>query len=127
MTSKVNFTIDQGTDFFMQVIVTNDDDTPFDFTDYTVNAVMRKHYTEPTAVEFTANGMPGILTLSLAPGDTLGLDYGKYVYDVVLTSQSNTVTRLFEGIATVVPSATAVVAANTDTNTAPLANGDIIQ
>lgn len=67
---------------------------------------VRRWYTSSNSVSFAAS-IPqpnnGIVTLSLNAATTAGLSYGRYVYDVNAIDQSNTVTRLIEGILTVTP------------------------
>jgi hypothetical protein len=109
MAAKANIIIDQGTDFTSTITV-EDEDGVTDLTGYTANGHIRKHYTSSTAVPFTCTfGTPrtnGKLTLSLDRITTGNMEAGRYVYDVELTSNANTVTRLVEGIVTVTPEVT---------------------
>ena len=110
MGAKANIIIDQGTDFMTSITVTDDDGNVQDLTGYTGEAQIRKHYLSTTKTDFTvAFGAPrsdGVITLTLGRTLTANLESGRYVYDVELTSASNTTSRLIEGMVTVTPQVT---------------------
>lgn len=108
MALKANIVIDQGTDFSTSINVTNDDGDIVDLTGYTAAAQMRKHYTSANAYNFTTSisAGQGIVTISMTANTTAAITAGRYVYDCELTSSSNAVTRLVEGIVTVTPQVT---------------------
>ena len=110
MAAKANLLIDQGTDFSTTLTVTADDGTVTDLTGYIANGHIRKHYTSTTAVLFDCTfGSPrtdGQLTISLGRSVTEDMEAGRYVYDVELTSNANTRSRLVEGVVTVSPQVT---------------------
>jgi hypothetical protein len=105
---KANIVIDQGTDFSTSINVTNDDGDIVNLTGYTAAAQMRKHYTSANAHNFTTSisAGQGIVTISMTANTTAAITAGRYVYDCELTSSSNAVTRLVEGIVTVTPQVT---------------------
>jgi hypothetical protein len=105
---KANIVIDQGTDFSTSINVTNDDGDIVDLTGYTAAAQMRKHYTSSNSHNFTTSisAAQGIVTISMTANTTAAITAGRYVYDCELTSSSNAVTRLVEGIVTVTPQVT---------------------
>jgi hypothetical protein len=51
----------------------------------------------------TANGE---ITISITAANTANITAGRYVYDLIIRDNANTVTRVIEGIATVLPSVT---------------------
>jgi hypothetical protein len=107
MATKANIILDQGTTFLTTITVENDEGEPINLADYTCRAQMRKHYTSSNAVSFTAEaGADGNITLSLTANQTSNIIPGRYVYDVEVISNTNTVTRLVEGIVTVTPEVT---------------------
>lgn len=111
MATKANITIDQGSTFFTQINLTDENGDPISLVGYTANSQIRRWYNSATAaVVFTTNTGPnsasGIITLSLTANQTSNLVYGRYVYDVDVTDASNTVTRVLEGIVTVTPGVT---------------------
>jgi len=110
MAIKANIIIDQGADFSATIDVTDVDGDPFDLTNYTVAAQMRKNYASTTATTFatTENGQLGQITLALGNVVTADIEPGRYLYDVEITSQTSEVTRVVEGIVTVTPGITRI-------------------
>jgi hypothetical protein len=110
MGAKANIIIDQGTDFNTSITVTDDNGNVQDLTGYTGVAQVRKHYNSVTSTDFNvAFGTPrstGVIVLTLGRTATSALESGRYVYDVELTTSSNTTTRLIEGMVTVTPQVT---------------------
>jgi hypothetical protein len=102
-------TIEQGATFNSTVSVEDVYGTPVNLTGYTTSSMMRKSYYSTTAITInstitgTANGE---ITLSIPASNTSNITPGRYVYDVIVTDSLNTVTRVVEGIATVLPSVT---------------------
>jgi hypothetical protein len=108
MATKANITIDQGTTFSTTISLTNDNGEPIDLSGYSGQSQMRKHYTSSNSVSFSValGSESGTITLSLTSGQTANLTPGRYVYDVEITSSSNVVSRIVEGIATITPEVT---------------------
>jgi len=102
-------TIEQGATFNTIVNVDDSSGNAINLYAYSANSQMRKSYYSSTAytinssVTGTANGE---ITLSMTAANTANLSAGRYVYDLKITSSTNTVTRVVEGIATVLPSVT---------------------
>lgn len=107
MASTANIVIDQGTTFSTTLTLTNDDGTYKDLTDYTVTSQIRKSYYTNTYTDFTTAkvNLEGEITLSLTATQTSSLKAGRYVYDVEISSDAETV-RVVEGIVTVTPEVT---------------------
>ena len=101
--------IEQGATFNTTINVEDTAGTAINLYSYTANSQMRKSYYSSTAytitsiVTGTANGE---ITLSMSAANTANLSAGRYVYDVKITSPSSVVTRVIEGIVTVLPSVT---------------------
>ena len=108
MATKANIIIDQGTDFSIDIELTNDNGDVIDLTGFTGSAQMRKHYSSSNSQSFSVSlgGAAGTVTLQLNHAQTRVLTPGRYVYDVEVTSSSNVVSRIVEGIATVTPEVT---------------------
>lgn len=108
MATKANIIIDQGTTFSTVINLTDDNGDPIDLTGYSGDAEMRKHYTSSNSQSFSVSlgGTGGTVTLSLSASQTANLTAGRYVYDVEVTSGSNVVSRIVEGIVTVTPEVT---------------------
>lgn len=108
MATKANLVIDQGATYSTSITITDDNDNIYNLTGYTGAAQMRKHYTSSNATSFSVSleAQTGVVTLSLTAGQTANLVAGRYVYDVEITSSSNVVSRILEGIVTVTPNVT---------------------
>jgi hypothetical protein len=102
-------TIEQGATFIEKVNVLDVYNNPVNLTGYTAASMMRKSYYSSTyyvigaAVTGTSNGE---ITLSITSSNTSLLTPGRYVYDLIIDNGANTVNRVVEGIATVLPSVT---------------------
>jgi len=108
MPIKANLFIDQGTDYSTSINLVDGDDNVVTLSGYTSNAQMRKTYSSSNAVSFstTLQSANGVVVLSLTATQTANIVAGRYVYDVYLTSSSNVVSRIIEGIVTVTPRVT---------------------
>jgi len=110
MAIKANIVIDQGTNFTSQVSITDENDEPYDLTDHTAKAQMRKNYLASSFVEFNAvipsPANTGIVTLTMDSTKTGSIEPGRYLYDVIVINSSNNVSRAVEGIVTVTPAIT---------------------
>lgn len=106
MSSKVNLTMDQGSNF-EEVFNIADASGSIDLSTYTAASQMRKHYTSLTAIDLEASlSANGQLTLYLGSGETANIEPGRYLYDIEIINSSNSVTRVVEGIMTVTPNIT---------------------
>ena len=101
--------IEQGASFNSTLNVEDTAGSAINLYAYTANSQMRKSYYSSTAYTITANvtGIAnGEITLSMSAANTANLSAGRYLYDVKITSPSDYVTRVVEGIVTVLPSVT---------------------
>ena len=110
MAIKANIVIDQGTDFSATIDLSDATGTPYDLSGYSASAQMRKNYASSTAVDFTVaiSIASSQIILSLPKSITNTLTPGRYMYDVEITSDADTTTRVVEGIATITPGITRV-------------------
>lgn len=110
MAIKANIIVDQGTDFYTAINLTDDDDNVIDLTGYTANGQIRKTYTSSNSVTFgiSLQQSNGIVELSLTKTQTANIVAGRYVYDVFMTNSSNVASRIVEGIVTVTPRVTRI-------------------
>ena len=108
MAQVQNLYIDQGTTFLLSIIVSDQNGDPKDLTDYTAAAQMRKSYYTNTAIDFTADiSLPedGEVTISLTAEETSAIKAGRYVYDIEIESELETL-RVLEGIVVINPEVT---------------------
>jgi len=106
----VEIQIEAGATFSSQVDVSDASGSPKNLTGFTITSQLRKSYYSTSAVNFTINvtdPVNGIIELELDSSTTANIRAGRYVYDVeMLENSTGTVTRIFEGIATVLPNVT---------------------
>lgn len=103
-----NIYIDQGTTFSLSVIVSDQNGDPKDLSDYTAAAQMRKSYYTNTSIEFTADislPLDGEVTISLTATQTSAIKAGRYVYDIEIANEDETL-RVLEGIVVINPEVT---------------------
>ena len=103
-----NIYIDQGTTFSLSLVVNDQNGDPKDLSDYTVAAQMRKSYYTNTSINFTAAvSLPedGEVTISVTAIQTSAIKAGRYVYDIEITGDGETL-RVLEGIVVINPEVT---------------------
>lgn len=108
MSIKTNIVIDQGTDYEVTINLKDAYSSPINLNDYVGFAQMRKYYTSSTKYDFNVNvfANTGEVTLTMSANTTANIAAGRYVYDCILTSNTNVVSRIVEGIVTVNPRVT---------------------
>jgi hypothetical protein len=108
MAIKSNIIIDQGTDYELTVNVADAENGIINLTGFTGKAQIRKYYTSSNKYNFNVSisANTGEVTLAMTAANTANIAAGRYVYDCVLTSNTNIVTRIVEGIATINPRVT---------------------
>ena len=102
---KYNITIDQGSDYALQLTV-KENAVAKDITGYGVRGQLRPSITSSTlTASFTGSlvtAASGILKVELTNTTTAAMSPGKYYYDVeIYTSNNAIVQRLIQGTATV--------------------------
>lgn len=103
-----NIYIDQGTTFSLSIVVNDQNGDPKDLSEYTAAAQMRKSYYTNTSINFTAHiSLPedGEVTVSLTATQTSAIKAGRYVYDIEITGEGETL-RVLEGIVIINPEVT---------------------
>lgn len=108
MTIKSNILVNQGATFTTTFIITDDNSDVIDLTGYTGNSQIRKHYSSNSYYTFTVSiaEANGEVTLSLTANQSANIEAGRYYYDCLLTSDSNVISRVVEGVVTVLPGVT---------------------
>jgi hypothetical protein len=108
MATIQNLYIDQGTTYSLSLLVDDQNGDSKDLTDYTVAAQMRKSYYSTTAINFGAeisSPLDGEITISLTATNSSAIKAGRYVYDIEITGEGETL-RVLEGIVVVNPEVT---------------------
>ena len=102
--------IEQGSNYSTSITLDDVDGTPYNLTDYLAKSQIKKSYysANATAEFVTSIDVPenGTISLSLDSGETANIAAGRYVYDLIIKSSGNTVTRVLEGIVNVIPQVT---------------------
>ena len=109
MADFVELTIEKGATFSSQITVKDDQGIEQDLTGYTARSQMRKSYYASSKYDFTVvvtSPVLGLITMSMTAANTSNISPGRYVYDVEIENNSGDVTRIFEGIVTVLPNVT---------------------
>lgn len=104
-----NLFIDQGADFSITVDVTDSSGDILNLSGYSAAAQIRKTYSSSSASASFGTSIAeaaGQVTLTLSDTVTTGLDAGRYVYDLNITSSGGVTTRVVEGQAIVTPGVT---------------------
>jgi len=103
MATQYNFTVDQGTDFYIAISLSNTDISAANLSGYTITSEFKKDYASSNSYSFTCGIQDSnnkIIFLSASTDDTFDLDSGRYVYDVIATDESGKRTRVREGLVT---------------------------
>jgi hypothetical protein len=108
MATIQNLYIDQGTTYSLTITVSDQNGDAKILTDYTVRGQLRKSYYSSTSTSFTAEAtspLDGEITISLTATQTSALKAGRYVYDIEIESDEETL-RVLEGIVVMNPEVT---------------------
>lgn len=107
MAAISNLYIDQGSDYQITVSMTGADGTALNLTGASFLAQLRRsHGSSAVSGTFSTShdATGGNLTLSLTDVVTASISEGRYFYDVLMTDNAGSKTRVLEGQATVTPS-----------------------
>ena len=96
-----NISIPQNADFSKTFTSKESDGSATNLAGYSAAAKMRKHYGASDSTSFTVGitSSTGEVEISLTASQTASLNEGRHYYDVRLSSASNAVSRLIEGMA----------------------------
>lgn len=111
MANVTNLYIDQGADYSIEVLVTDNVGRILDITGFSVKSQMRKSYGSSTAYTFTVDltdPLNGIATLSFTASETRDIPAGRYLYDVEATNTVGVRWRIVEGLVIVTPEITKI-------------------
>ena len=108
MAGFVELYIDQGTSFTNIINLTDDiTNASINTAGYTITSQMRRSYYSANATAnitcTITNAANGEVTLSLTSGETANIKAGRYVFDVKVNDNLSSISRILEGIITVLP------------------------
>lgn len=97
----VNITIEQGADFASTFTIANSDGTPYNLSNSSAIAKIKKFPESTTSYSFSTSitVATGQITLSMTDDVTSTITPGRYYYDILVTSVSGLKTRVIEGMA----------------------------
>lgn len=101
--------VEQNADFSTTINLKDSQGDSINLSGYSASSQMRKSYYSSSATNFTVsitNTSTGEITVALNAANTSDLMPGRYMYDVVITSPTNEVTRVVEGIVNVLAGVT---------------------
>ena len=110
MADFVELTLEQGATFNSVITVRDNQGVAQNLSGYSARSQMRRSYYSSSKKDFTVtitSAPGGEITMYMSAANTANVTPGRYVYDVELQDNSTgDVTRIFEGIATVLPNVT---------------------
>ena len=109
MAAYSEIVIEQNASFTSKVYVNDITNNPINLLGYSPSAQMKKSYYSNTAYTIeteVTDANTGEITLSMTASNTANLPMGRMVYDLIIDDGTGVVTRVVEGIATVLPSVT---------------------
>ena len=104
MAAVTNLTIDQGADFIYYIYLVDNSGNTINVSSYTANSVLRPSYTSNvyySAELNMSNANNGQIVMTVNSATTSLMTQTRYVYDLVLTSNTGIVSRLLEGFVNV--------------------------
>lgn len=108
MSSQASIYIDQGTDFRLTIELFDEDDLDLPISNYTFFSDIRKVYSTKRIAEFEIQSANNDITLVLDSDTTAQLKPGKYSYDVLMKKPTGEISKIVNGIATVISTMTEV-------------------
>lgn len=109
MSGFVELIMEQGADFSSSINVKDASGVSSNLTSYTAASQMRKSHYSSTSNGFTVTiptPLTGNISMSMSHINTANISPGRYVFDLMMTSPDSIVTRVMEGIITVLPNVT---------------------
>lgn len=109
MAGYVELTLEQGANFNTVLDLKDAAGGILNLNGYSVASQLRKSYYSTTATDFTmtiSDAGAGQITMAMSSANTANVTPGRYVYDILLTSNTGIKTRIIEGIVNVLPSVT---------------------
>jgi len=105
----INLVVEQNSDFQATITISNENGTKLNLTNYTAACSIKKSPNSSTSIPVTVsfiNRVNGKIMLSMTSAETGALNGGRHVYDVIITSPTDFVTRVIQGSLLVSPGVT---------------------
>jgi len=112
MTTQANLYVDQGTDYVIDLDLTDTTGADYPVSNKSFYCNIKKLYSSAISanadITVISNSNNTLIELSLSPAATRDLDPGKYTYDVIMITQGGIQTKILEGLMHIVPTMTRV-------------------
>jgi len=117
MTTKANLYVDQGVDYLISLDLFTNDGQEFFADDKTFYCDVKKVFSETKSFSMearvvTTDELTNNLELFISTETTRNVAPGKYTYDVLMVSSNGGVSKILEGLMTIIPTNT-LIGANT--------------
>lgn len=111
MTFSYNLVMPQSADFLASFQINDANNNSVNLASLTIESQMRHEYvSNVVAIQFTCNGYPnGYLTISAPASNTMVVNAGSYVYDVMFKDAFGNISRPVQGVINVTPAVTVFV------------------
>ena len=109
MAEFVELQIEAGSTYDTTITVNDVNGAALNLTSYTARSQMRKSYQSTNYTEFDItipNPADGTIGMALTAANTANIKAGRHVFDVEIEDGAGVITRIFEGIITVLPNVT---------------------
>ena len=104
---KFDITIEQGSNYPLDITYSDDDDNPVSVAGWTVESVIREATHDPYCVPFICSADRYGFHLRMSAERTMQLTFASGVYDIfVMDPERQTRTKLLSGKVTVIPDVT---------------------
>ena len=111
MAAVINLSIDQGSDFSLNITAFGDDGEYLDLTDANLYSQFRRHPRSTVGYNFTATVITpeeGLFNLYISGAYTSNIRPGRFLYDVEALYGDGTRVRVAEGLLTLTPEITKI-------------------
>jgi len=113
MASIIDLYVDQGSDFYAEVVLETEDGLIIDLTNFDIYSQFRKNPGSSTYYTFETSivGQPvfGKISLSLPGVVSTGIKPGRYLYDIEIVDSINNIRlRVAEGVVIITPEITRI-------------------
>ena len=112
MTTQANLYVDQGTDYVIDLDLTDTTGADYPVSNKSFYCNIKKLYSSAISanadITVISNSNNTLIELSLSSAATRDLDPGKYTYDVIMITQGGIQTKILEGLMHIVPTMTRV-------------------
>jgi hypothetical protein len=109
MATRANIYIDQGTDFVIDLDLFTDQGEDFPISSYSFTGDAKKVYSSSKVFSFSTRLVvsdANKLEISLSANTSANVDPGKYQYDIIMTSNTNSKSKILEGLVFILPTMT---------------------